>query len=184
MAETEIKKINGRTIADIQAREDVNKLNEYAKIYQLELSSYEGDTNDIKLYNAFYDLVSNKLHPDAESMLTNVITFIVPDKTINVKFNEISARIDKGTPIIAWYSYNPDSQLLVLTLNSIYSQTGKIQYINISKEGVYNIATDISKFIGFNNTTEFTPVSDYNPATKKYVDDRFNSLVNGNEVEY
>lgn len=32
-----------------------------------------------------------------------------------------------------------------------------------------------SNYLGLNNVTEFTPTQDYHPATKKYVDDLFNS---------
>lgn len=35
-----------------------------------------------------------------------------------------------------------------------------------------------------NNTTVFTPTGDYNPATKKYVDDAIAAITNGDEVSY
>lgn len=34
------------------------------------------------------------------------------------------------------------------------------------------------------NTISYTPTSDYHPATKKYVDDLFSSITNGDEVSY
>ena len=32
-------------------------------------------------------------------------------------------------------------------------------------------SVDLSNYLAKNNTTSFTPTGDYNPATKKYVDD-------------
>ena len=41
-----------------------------------------------------------------------------------------------------------------------------------------------SQILGMSNTTEYEPVDDYNPATKKYVDDKGPSVVVLTETEY
>lgn len=54
----------------------------------------------------------------------------------------------------------------------------KGQYNKISIDNSYNVTKetkdlggDLSNYLAKNNTTEFTPTGDYNPATKKYVDE-------------
>lgn len=42
-----------------------------------------------------------------------------------------------------------------------------------------NPATDLSNYLAKNNTTSFTPSGDYNPATKKYVDDSVPNFSSG-----
>ena len=37
-------------------------------------------------------------------------------------------------------------------------------------------SVDLSNYLAKDNTTEFTPTADYNPSTKKYVDDKFSSV--------
>ena len=45
----------------------------------------------------------------------------------------------------------------------------------LSNDGKYKEIPqpDLSNYLAKNNTTEFTPTEDYNPATKKYVDDKY-----------
>ena len=38
---------------------------------------------------------------------------------------------------------------------------------------------DLSNYLAKNNTTAFTPTGDYNPATKKYVDDQVSAATAG-----
>lgn len=51
--------------------------------------------------------------------------------------------------------------------------------INLEQDGmdVTISSVDLSNYLSKDNTTAYTPTSDYNPATKKYVDDLFNSYI-------
>ena len=51
--------------------------------------------------------------------------------------------------------------------------------INVEQSGldVTISSVDLSNYLSKDNTTAYTPTGDYNPATKKYVDDLFNSYI-------
>lgn len=48
--------------------------------------------------------------------------------------------------------------------------------LTIEEDGTLN-APDMSNYLSKTNTTSYTPTSDYNPATKKYVDDAISSAI-------
>ena len=48
-------------------------------------------------------------------------------------------------------------------------------YINNQWEKIGSTEVDLSNYLAKNNTTTFVPTGDYNPSTKKYVDDLFKS---------
>ena len=50
-------------------------------------------------------------------------------------------------------------------------------YINNAWEKIGSTAIDLSNYLAKDNTVAYTPTNDYNPATKKYVDDLFNSYI-------
>ena len=58
-------------------------------------------------------------------------------------------------------------------LNPKYSEGGgEPKYISVpSLVAGGGEEPDLSNYLAKDNTTEFTPTNDYNPATKKYVDD-------------
>ena len=76
---------------------------------------------------------------------------------------------------------------------AVFYKTSDGNYITLSEENMlyfidcsdkstadkvtFNIAKNI-KYIGVNNSTKFTPKSDYHPATKKYVDDEITIALN------
>ena len=49
---------------------------------------------------------------------------------------------------------------------------------------IYYSALNSTNYLDKANTIPYNPTSDYNPATKKYVDDVFASIINGDEVSY
>lgn len=51
-------------------------------------------------------------------------------------------------------------------------------YINDAWELIGSTEVDLSNYLAKNNTTSYTPSGDYNPATKKYVDDGVASIPN------
>lgn len=50
---------------------------------------------------------------------------------------------------------------------------------NVTKE-TKDLGGDLSNYLAKNNTTEFTPTEDYNPATKKYVDENVSKAITSN----
>lgn len=68
---------------------------------------------------------------------------------------------------------NIDPHTIYFIFNS--GSTGNIydeyMYINSNWEKIGTTDVDLSGYLAKNNTTAFTPTGDYNPATKKYVDD-------------
>lgn len=75
--------------------------------------------------------------------------------------------------------YSPHAKLISLTC--CMPSTDNIEYVaDITDKSTANnvIVTKYynNKFLGINNTVEFTPTNDYQPATKKYVDDAIASI--------
>lgn len=64
------------------------------------------------------------------------------------------------------------------------STTGEIVYPQTLIDSVQDTdGTALKNLVLFlTNTTEFTPTSDYQPATKKYVDDAISSSSSGTEI--
>ena len=50
-------------------------------------------------------------------------------------------------------------------------------YVNDEWELIGTTDVDLSNYLAKDNTTSYTPTSDYNPATKKYVDDSIAAAV-------
>ena len=48
---------------------------------------------------------------------------------------------------------------------------------NVATSGSYNDLSNIPDVLEKNNTTAYTPNGDYNPATKKYVDDAISNAI-------
>jgi len=73
---------------------------------------------------------------------------------------------------------NIDTHTIYFISNS--GSTGNIydeyMYINNNWEKIGTTDVDLSGYLAKNNTTAFTPSGDYNPATKKYVDDAVNGF--------
>lgn len=55
-------------------------------------------------------------------------------------------------------------------------------YINSNWEHIGSTSVDLSNYLSKTNTTSFTPTEDYNPATKKYVDDAVASSGGGGDT--
>ena len=73
---------------------------------------------------------------------------------------------------------NIDPHTIYFISNS--GSTGNIydeyMYVNNNWEKIGTTEVDLSGYLAKNNTTAFTPSGDYNPATKKYVDDAVNGF--------
>lgn len=64
-------------------------------------------------------------------------------------------------------SYIGDNKLVTM----VVTNTDGTFSCAVSEAGIGSEASDLSNYLAKDNTTEFTPTADYNPATKKYVDD-------------
>lgn len=49
--------------------------------------------------------------------------------------------------------------------------------LTIEEDGTLSGSADMSNYLSKTNTTSYTPTGDYNPATKKYVDDAISSAI-------
>lgn len=87
-----------------------------------------------------------------------------------------SAAGDFGfTPIVVQTLPTQDIDEHTIYLVPKTGETGDIYdeyiYINNAWEHIGSTSVDLSNYLAKNNTISFTPSGDYNPATKKYVDD-------------
>lgn len=64
--------------------------------------------------------------------------------------------------------------------NDVYEE---YVYINESWELLGTTRIDLSNYLAKDNAEEYTPTSDYNPATKKYVDDALDTVYTKEEVD-
>lgn len=112
----------------------------------------------------------------------NVNSFV--DSTIPVE-NYNKLQVQNGTKVIliddpdeGYYSIPAVVRgLSTIIIEYIYKE----QYNKITIDSSYNVTketkdlgADLSNYLTKDNTTEYTPTSDYQPATKKYVDDKVN----------
>lgn len=72
---------------------------------------------------------------------------------------------------IGYYAYDR------YKINCTYSE-GTITSVSIEELSDTYMMADNSQILGINNTTEFTPEFDYQPSTKKYVDDAISTAIN------
>ncbi len=63
-----------------------------------------------------------------------------------------------------------------VTIENVITNTGVLS-VNWETWHVTVASPDMSNYLAKNNTTAFTPTWDYNPSTKKYVDDKFATLM-------
>ena len=90
------------------------------------------------------------------------------------------------TPIVVQTLPTQDIDEHTIYLVPKTGETGDIYdeyiYINNAWEHIGSTSVDLSNYLAKNNTTSFTPSGDYNPATKKYVDDAVGSV--SSDIQY
>lgn len=95
-----------------------------------------------------------------------------------------SASIQNKTTSLEFYTtdstYANNNEVVVLRMFIQISWTEDVATVT----SIYLSASHEIPYLHKNNYTEYTPTANYHPATKKYVDDIFNSIVNGDEVSY
>lgn len=72
-----------------------------------------------------------------------------------------------ASKVLDYYTYSASFAYIELAQNS-----SALSYINIP----YYISENKRGFVAYNNTAEYTPTGDYNPATKKYVDNKLTTI--------
>ena len=90
------------------------------------------------------------------------------------------------TPIVVQTLPTQDIDEHTIYLVPKTGETGDIYdeyiYVNNAWEHIGSTSVDLSNYLAKNNTTPFTPSGDYNPATKKYVDDAVGSV--SSDIQY
>lgn len=140
----------------------------------------------------------DKLIPGNAIEITDDNTLNVIGNTIQILTDEVVALADLNPgvyhcPNMTTFKYGTGSfnatamkgRLLLVSINNNNKQAmmftqNQLQLFNLNRSpSVYYL----EQFITKNNTTEYTPTSDYNPATKKYVDDNAKTYTAGNNIE-
>ena len=117
---------------------------------QYEAIAFAGDTGRIWTHNCWF----------ATPLSTEQIEQIVTDSETIKKF------IQQVAPEEVTVS---DTQPDAGSTAKIWINGNSISFNN---SGVWSTPVNFDNYLTKNNTTEFTPTGDYNPATKKYVDDQ------------
>ena len=105
--------------------------------------------------------------------------------TVYLSFGPVVGRSGQG-------SYSPTTQVYTYVGYTVYLKiennivTGVYSNSALTQQGVINSTRGVNtsmydgnrQFIPTNNTTSYTPTSDYHPATKKYVDDAVSASLN------
>lgn len=137
---------------------DFDKCIIHLKFYRYgELKIYRAITGFNRQFNYFNALLSTD---DCKILITLAL-----DKQINENLEEIDAK-DKCYCSIK------------------YALTAEQEAIDIIDTGNIEIQIANNRILQLNNTKEFVPTEDYNPATKKYVDDISNNLVKKDTNKY
>lgn len=94
------------------------------------------------------------------------------DKRVGKYEATIIANTDAETLHVRWIE---NDKIVLLTITNTDGTMSCIR-----NENNVGGSVDLSNYLAKNNTTEFTPTGDYNPATKKYADDLMNYIYIGN----
>ena len=121
------------------------------------------------LSNTYYDTFSNN---DNRSMVMNNVTSVVGNpKPAEIVFTSIKNTTKNP--------YNTVIDGYVLSIFGTWSDNVFTANRMLFRKNTDPISWDLlnNKFLTKTNTTEYTPTGDYNPATKKYVDDAISSAI-------
>lgn len=139
----------------------------------MSVDTEENRNNVIEIYTKYKDL-KKPILLEIKNEYNKVV--LIPISQITKENNKLYLRFDYISSLSSSpYGY---SRRLVKTyrLNASFSNN-EIDVIGGSKELGYEYPEASSRVLGINNTQSFTPTGDYNPATKKYVDDSISSAI-------
>lgn len=139
-------------------------------------ASWDGDTTHAPTKNAIYDKIEGmggaSVSDEAYGSSWNGVTTVAPSK--NAVYDEIQGHDD--VEVILDKVINGGDGEIAGQLNAILNG-GAMPALAHPHALVEEVLT-------FTNTTAFTPDSDYEPATKKYVDDLIGTPLAGTKVYY
>ena len=107
------------------------------------------------------------------------------NKSVNVLKKEVDnlynrAQIIRGKPGFEWKSFTPYVVGEIVWYNGVsykalqenYNEIPAVNsYWSLTNRSEYTLDVDPSAYLNMNNTSPYSPTGQYNPATKKYVDD-------------
>ena len=130
----------------------------------------DGTTKPILTEN--YDNVLIQLYDNDNNLIS--FTSQRPKKVGNIYFNaneymQIAVWLD--TTYTEGSGLNRDTPGYVTSLLNISASKNTEEYINAIKDLRISVTLRYTNYLQKNNTVVYEPTSDYNPATKKYVDD-------------
>ena len=172
-----------------QARDNISAIDaDY--LYYKQPPIYRVDTSNsliLKIYinirdlnnGGYYYFNTDKQVPENTATVHQLIYIAVCDDGTEVEINNNSGMsgYQLGMPIRITNILNTDNNHYVGGINNLYTN---IAYRVVgTADTVSNLTSDIiynAQYLGSNNSYEFIPTSDYNPATKKYVDDSVGAI--------
>lgn len=112
---------------------------------------------------SFQALIAEVRNP--QNICSGILVNETPeDKRVGKYEASIIANTDAETLYVRWIE---NDKIVALTITNTDGTMSCIR----NENNVGGTSVDLSNYLAKNNTTEFTPSGDYNPATKKYVDD-------------
>lgn len=97
---------------------------------------------------------------DVDKFKTHIDFFMINGGTATTKY------------AVGYYAYDR------YRINCAYSE-GEIKSVSIEELSDTYMLADSGEILGINNQTAYTPTTDYQPSTKKYVDDSISNAING-----
>ena len=165
----DITKIKGSYISDIKARKSINSLYKYYSNLIRESNTQIKVLDD---YNEFKDVITDTITRHVNVIIENLEPgiYVCPDYTvnINIRTKKLTGAYDtiytsENSCNVIYVNKKDDTHMIFIYNNietTLYYSTDTANYRIYKKPLVLN--TD--------NEDEYTPVGDYNPTTKKYVD--------------
>ena len=139
----------------------------------MSIDTTENRNDVIEIYTKYKDLQKTILL-EIKNEYNKVV--LIPINEITKENNKLTLKFDYVSSMNSpSYGY---PRLVVKTYKiNVNFNNDEISLISGTKNLIYEYPLASSEVLGINNTTSFTPTGDYNPATKKYVDDSISSAI-------
>lgn len=135
-------------------------------------------------YKEYFDSDS-----DRDEKLSAISSMDPGTALVDSKIAEAIEHLDITTRVIV--DSLPTEDISTKTIYMVPNSTPGVQsntydeymYINNTWELIGSTAIDMTQYLSKTNTTSYTPTGDYNPATKKYVDDSAVGIITNAEID-